>query len=88
MKRFLSTIIGILCLSPIAFSQDYYCYHGEKIALQQGNQRYIIFVDDIIESDEKKQEEEQKERHDPVSTITTFFKTIFNEGNDDEKRFY
>ena len=45
-------------------------------------------VDDIIESDEKKQEEEQKERHDPVSTITTFFKTIFNGGNDDEKRFY
>ena len=45
-------------------------------------------VDDIIESDEKRQEEEQKERRDPISTVTTFIKTIFRGEVNDEKRFY
>ena len=45
-------------------------------------------VDDIIEADEKKQEEEQKGRHDPISTITTFIKTIFGGEKNDEKRIY
>ena len=49
MKR----IIFLLCLlgvTSVIFAQDYYWYRGEKIPLTQGDQHYILYIEDSIKT--------------------------------------
>lgn len=49
MKRinFLLCLIG---MASVIFAQDYYWYRGEKIPLTQGDQHYILYIEDSVKT--------------------------------------
>ncbi|MBQ6764148.1 MAG: hypothetical protein IJP45_03060 [Paludibacteraceae bacterium] len=62
-KLFIFSVLAILFTAcntqePVPNKQElntYYWYQGEKIPLEQGNQQYIIFEDDLLKASDKQQ---------------------------------
>jgi len=52
MKQSLFAVC-LLIVSLAASAQDYYWYRNEKIALEKGNQQYILYQDDLLSEADK-----------------------------------